>query len=55
MDVIAYARAVVGWPVAAEHPELITAANSDLGYEGEEVVGNAEVFSIGRWDGRLQG
>ena len=46
VDVIAYARAVMGWPVAAEHPQLITAADSDLGHEGEEVIGNAEgVFS----------
>ncbi len=42
VDVIAYARAVMGWPVAAEHLQLITAADSDLGYEGEEVVGDAQ-------------
>ena len=46
VDVIAHAGAVMGGPVAAEHLELIATADSDLGDEREEVVGDAQgVFS----------
>ena len=42
VDVIAYAGAVMGGPVAAKHLELFEAADGDLGHEGEKVVGDAE-------------
>ena len=42
MDVVAHPGAVMGRPVAAKHLELIATSDGDLGYEGEEVVGDAE-------------
>ena len=45
VDVIAYARAVMGGPVAAKYLELFAATYGDLGHE-EEVAGDAEASPI---------